>query len=300
MPSRPASPTAAPRGSKRRAAPHLPPFARAARASGLPLRCLLRQPLPRAHRGPRHTLTHHTHAPPAPQEGECFAACAALDTHKSLVHVFFAQRSTKKARARPRRGRAPLAARALAVFPCRASVRADAARTPPRGPFAHAPPYKHTPPGPRRHRRRPQAPPHQGRRRAGRRAHGQRHRDRARAGGGQRGPEGGQPAVPGRGWLVLVWLLFCTSPLFRDLHRCALFHSGVRVPRRRDAAAHPCAPAHAPALEATLSPSLPPLTPGWHGPHQGQPRVARQEGPHGAGARACGGGVGTKALRGGS
>lgn len=31
-----------------------------------------------------------------PQEGECFAAAAALDTHKSLVHVFFAQRSTKK------------------------------------------------------------------------------------------------------------------------------------------------------------------------------------------------------------
>ncbi len=30
------------------------------------------------------------------QEGECFAAAARLDTHKALVHIFFAQRSTKK------------------------------------------------------------------------------------------------------------------------------------------------------------------------------------------------------------
>lgn len=30
------------------------------------------------------------------KEGECFAAAAALDAHKALVHVFFAQRSTKK------------------------------------------------------------------------------------------------------------------------------------------------------------------------------------------------------------
>ena len=30
------------------------------------------------------------------QEGQCFAAAAALDTHKALVHIFFAQRSTKK------------------------------------------------------------------------------------------------------------------------------------------------------------------------------------------------------------
>lgn len=30
------------------------------------------------------------------QEGECFAGAAALDTHKALVHIFFAQRSTKK------------------------------------------------------------------------------------------------------------------------------------------------------------------------------------------------------------
>ena len=30
------------------------------------------------------------------QEGECFAAAANLDTHKALVHIFFAQRDTKK------------------------------------------------------------------------------------------------------------------------------------------------------------------------------------------------------------
>jgi enoyl-CoA hydratase/3-hydroxyacyl-CoA dehydrogenase len=30
------------------------------------------------------------------QEGEAFAAAAALDTHKALVHIFFATRSTKK------------------------------------------------------------------------------------------------------------------------------------------------------------------------------------------------------------
>eukprot|EP00890_Picochlorum_soloecismus_P004308 jgi/Picsp_1/4879/NSC_02244-R1_glyoxysomal fatty acid beta-oxidation multifunctional protein mfp-a len=30
------------------------------------------------------------------KEGECFAAAAALDTHKALVHIFFAQRATKK------------------------------------------------------------------------------------------------------------------------------------------------------------------------------------------------------------
>ncbi len=32
------------------------------------------------------------------QEGEAFAAAAALDTHKALVHIFFAQRATKKVR----------------------------------------------------------------------------------------------------------------------------------------------------------------------------------------------------------
>ncbi len=32
------------------------------------------------------------------QEGECFAKAASLDTHKALVHIFFAQRATKKVR----------------------------------------------------------------------------------------------------------------------------------------------------------------------------------------------------------
>jgi enoyl-CoA hydratase/3-hydroxyacyl-CoA dehydrogenase len=33
---------------------------------------------------------------PAPQEAQSFAAAAGLDTHKALVHIFFATRSTKK------------------------------------------------------------------------------------------------------------------------------------------------------------------------------------------------------------
>eukprot|EP00195_Chlamydomonas_chlamydogama_P011374 CAMPEP_0202900968 /NCGR_PEP_ID=MMETSP1392-20130828/12462_1 /ASSEMBLY_ACC=CAM_ASM_000868 /TAXON_ID=225041 /ORGANISM="Chlamydomonas chlamydogama, Strain SAG 11-48b" /LENGTH=718 /DNA_ID=CAMNT_0049587441 /DNA_START=176 /DNA_END=2332 /DNA_ORIENTATION=+ len=32
------------------------------------------------------------------KEGECFAKAASLDTHKALVHIFFAQRATKKVR----------------------------------------------------------------------------------------------------------------------------------------------------------------------------------------------------------
>jgi hypothetical protein len=35
---------------------------------------------------------------PGPPEGRSFAAAAALDTHRALVHVFFAQRSTKRVR----------------------------------------------------------------------------------------------------------------------------------------------------------------------------------------------------------
>lgn len=34
--------------------------------------------------------------PPPLQEVECFVKAASLDTHKALVHIFFAQRSTKK------------------------------------------------------------------------------------------------------------------------------------------------------------------------------------------------------------
>ena len=30
------------------------------------------------------------------KEAECFATCASLDVHKALVHIFLAQRSTKK------------------------------------------------------------------------------------------------------------------------------------------------------------------------------------------------------------
>ena len=37
---------------------------------------------------------HHLHI--VLQEGQCFALAASLDTHKALVHIFFAQRSTKK------------------------------------------------------------------------------------------------------------------------------------------------------------------------------------------------------------
>ena len=38
----------------------------------------------------------------ARQEAEAFAKAASLDTHKALVHIFFAQRATKKARPRAR------------------------------------------------------------------------------------------------------------------------------------------------------------------------------------------------------
>jgi hypothetical protein len=46
----------------------------------------------------------HCHEEPrrgtARQEAEAFAKAASLDTHKALVHIFFAQRATKKARLR--------------------------------------------------------------------------------------------------------------------------------------------------------------------------------------------------------
>ncbi len=38
------------------------------------------------------------------QENKAFAAAAALDTHKALVHIFFAQRTTKKIRGVTDRG----------------------------------------------------------------------------------------------------------------------------------------------------------------------------------------------------
>lgn len=43
-------------------------------------------------------LCHYPHS--ILQEGQAFAAAAALDTHKALVHIFFATRSTKKVRDR--------------------------------------------------------------------------------------------------------------------------------------------------------------------------------------------------------
>lgn len=41
---------------------------------------------------------------PRAQEAECFKAAAALDTHKALVHIFFAQRSTKRIKGGPGAG----------------------------------------------------------------------------------------------------------------------------------------------------------------------------------------------------
>lgn len=50
------------------------------------------------------------------QEGECFAAAAALDTHKALVHIFFAQRATKKVRGVTDAGLKPRPMRVVAVL----------------------------------------------------------------------------------------------------------------------------------------------------------------------------------------
>lgn len=49
-------------------------------------------------RPPASTVLLHVWVECLVQEGECFGAAAALDTHKALVHIFFAQRSTKKIR----------------------------------------------------------------------------------------------------------------------------------------------------------------------------------------------------------
>lgn len=50
------------------------------------------------------------------KEGECFAAAAALDTHKALVHIFFAQRATKKVRGVTDAGLKPRPLRRVAVL----------------------------------------------------------------------------------------------------------------------------------------------------------------------------------------
>jgi enoyl-CoA hydratase/3-hydroxyacyl-CoA dehydrogenase len=49
-------------------------------------------------------------------EGAAFAAAAALDTHAALVHIFFAQRSTKKIRGVTDAGLAPRPVRRVAVL----------------------------------------------------------------------------------------------------------------------------------------------------------------------------------------
>ena len=50
------------------------------------------------------------------KEGECFAAAASLDTHKALVHIFFAQRATKKVAGITDRGLTPRRVNKIAVL----------------------------------------------------------------------------------------------------------------------------------------------------------------------------------------
>ena len=48
--------------------------------------------------GALHALNPDPMCIPPLQEGQAFAEAASLDAHKGLVHIFFAQRSTKKVR----------------------------------------------------------------------------------------------------------------------------------------------------------------------------------------------------------
>jgi enoyl-CoA hydratase/3-hydroxyacyl-CoA dehydrogenase len=50
------------------------------------------------------------------KEGECFAAAAALDTHRALVHIFFAQRATRKIKGVTDIGLKPRPIRKVAVI----------------------------------------------------------------------------------------------------------------------------------------------------------------------------------------
>lgn len=50
------------------------------------------------------------------KEGECFAAAAALDSHRALVHIFFAQRSTKRIKGVTDAGLRPRPVRTVAVL----------------------------------------------------------------------------------------------------------------------------------------------------------------------------------------
>ncbi|KAG7669001.1 hypothetical protein Ndes2526B_g00718 [Nannochloris sp. 'desiccata'] len=50
------------------------------------------------------------------KEGECFAKAAALDTHRALVHIFFAQRATRKIKGVTDRGLKPRPIKKVAVI----------------------------------------------------------------------------------------------------------------------------------------------------------------------------------------
>ena len=50
------------------------------------------------------------------QEQEAFSAAASLDTHKALVHIFFAQRSTKKVKGVTDAGLKPRKVQTVAVL----------------------------------------------------------------------------------------------------------------------------------------------------------------------------------------
>jgi enoyl-CoA hydratase/3-hydroxyacyl-CoA dehydrogenase len=50
------------------------------------------------------------------KEGECFAKASSLDTHKALVHIFFAQRATKKVSGVTDRGLRPRKVSSIAVL----------------------------------------------------------------------------------------------------------------------------------------------------------------------------------------
>ena len=50
------------------------------------------------------------------KEGECFAAAASLDTHKALVHIFFAQRATKKVTGVTDKGLRPRKMKKIAIL----------------------------------------------------------------------------------------------------------------------------------------------------------------------------------------
>lgn len=64
----------------------------------------------------RHLPLFSIHSLHCLQEQEAFAAAASLDTHKALVHIFFAQRSTKKVKGVTDAGLKPRKVRKVAVL----------------------------------------------------------------------------------------------------------------------------------------------------------------------------------------